>query len=827
VQTLKPIKFRAWLVGTIFTSYTFCIAGAAFAQTGAPAATPTATEGLSTITVVARKKREDLQKVPLSVSAISAKTLKQAHVENLHDIAALTPGVNVAEIGAEVGTAITIRGVTDLTFGAGVPAVATFLDFTYLRDPAAINVAAIPLQQVEVLKGPVSALYGKDAYAGVINYIAARPTTTPHANISETAGDYGKSELQGDISGPIYGDKVLGEVFGDFDTFNGTFHDKVSGANAGGDQKKDIGGLLDFNWSDNVSTHLDFYYGYDYFNAAPTEALMPNCGPAFQPAVVGGVGTFVDSDSLYCGRIKTNGSVETGNDPAAGNPGNERRTFYGSMRNTLAYDWGNIDSITGASQIDEQAFQQFDPTSLGLPFLLASSAPLPPTFNPANNPPDGNYIIKHGYYGGASNTGEVSEELRYTSPQSQPLRYGAGGFFDSESRIEYTGASISDAGIPPGQELYSAFGQFFPISLFETPNGSVTNYNKDIHVSDEEAAFANAEYDLLPNLTASAEYRYTWSLQLFTPISLDAVPGVTYPDAGVEPNAGHIKQANQYFSTNEALRWFPVSNEMLYFAFANGVKPGGFNGASSVVSDESFGPETDTNYEGGIKSSFLDNALQLNAAVYHIDTQNVQAYGPGSDPTNPATVIKNYGATSNTGFEVDVRSRPLDSLVLTGGLSYTDPTFNPGSYDLSDTSYCALIGPSCTSTEVLHKGLRQIPIAGNSVPYVSKYTLSATAEYDYILLNQYPAYFRLDYSYRSSEYTDAAQFTSIGPASDLDFFAGVTKGRYSLSAYVKNITNDTTPVDAPYEVQLSAFQNVPVGILSQGRTFAFTVAASF
>jgi iron complex outermembrane receptor protein len=817
---MKPKFLRACLIGSVFGSCTLGLIPTATAQTTA-ASTP-ATQGLATINVVARKKTENLQKVPLSVTAIAAKTLKQAHVENLHDIAALTPGVNVADIGAEVGTAITIRGVTDLTFGAGVPAVATFLDFTYLRDPNAINVAAIPLQQVEVLKGPVSALYGKDAYAGVINYIAARPTDTPHADISETAGDYGKSELVGDISGPIFGDKVLGELFGDFDTFNGTFHDKLSGANAGGDQKKDFGGLLDFNWSDNFSTHFDFYYGYDYFNAASTEALTPNCGPYPTPEVVGGVGKLVTTDSLYCGRIKTNGSVQTGNDPAAGNPGNERRTFYVSMRNTGTFNWGAIDAITGASQIDEQAFQQFDPSSLGLPFLLASSALGPNSFgNVANNPPDGGYLLKHGYYGGASQTGEVSQELRYSSPQDLPFRYGAGGFFDSESRIEFSGASVSSAGIPAGQELYSAFGQYFPITLFETPNGSVENYNKDIHVSDEEAAFANGEYDILPNLTASAQYRYTWSLQQFTPLALDGEPGVA------DPEGGHITEANQYFSTNESLRWFPIPNQMLYFAFANGVKPGGFNGASTVVADETFGPETDVNFEGGFKTSLLNNQLQLDGAAYHIDTQNVQSYGPGSDPTNPATVIKNFGKTSNTGFEVDVRALPIDSLVVTGGFSYTNPTFNPGSYDLSDTSYCALIGPSCTSTEVLYKGLKQIPIAGNTVPYTSKYTFSATAEYDYLVLDQYPAFVRADYSYRSSEYTDAAQFTSIGDASDLDFFTGISKGRYSLSAYVKNITNDTTPVDAPYEVQLNNFQNDPVAILSPGRTFAFTVAAKF
>jgi outer membrane receptor protein involved in Fe transport len=484
------------------------------------------------------------------------------------------------------------------------------------------------------------------------------------------------------------------------------------------------------------------------------------------------------------------------------------------MRNTAAFDWGTLDSVTGASQIDEQAFQQFDPTSLGLPFLLANGTS-------PSAPPNGNVIIKHGYYGGASQTGEVSEELRYTSPQNEPIRFGGGGFFDSETRIEFTGASVSETGIPPGQELYSIFGPFFPITLFETPDGSVQNFNKDIHVTDEEAAFANAEADILPDLTLSTEYRYTWSLQQFTPLALDSEPGVAYPEGS------HITAANQYFSTNEALRWTPIPNEMLYFAFANGVKPGGFNGASSVLADETFGPETDLNYEGGAKTSLLDNHLQLDLAVYHIDTQNVQSYAPSSSPTNPATVIKNFGQTSNTGFEVDARALPMDGLVLTGGLSYTNPTFNPGTEDFSDSSYCALIATCAPTLKTATNGDKYNTISGNKVPYTSNFTFSATAEYDFLVMNQFPAFTRLDYAYRGSEYTDPLNLTSIGPASDLDFFAGISRGRYTLSAYVKNITNDTTPVDAPYEVQLSAFQNVPVGILSQGRTFAFTIAASF
>jgi iron complex outermembrane receptor protein len=816
---MKPKTSRALLIGTIFSSCTFGLINAATAQTApaSPSATPIATQGLATITVVARKKTENLQKVPLTITAITAKTLKRAHVENLHDIAALTPGVNVSDIGAEVGTSITIRGVTDLTFGVGVPDVATFLDGAYLRDPAAINVSAIPLADVEVTKSPSSALYGRDAYSGVITYLAQRPTTTPHADISETAGDYGKSELQGDISGPLIGDKVLGEVFGDFDTFNGTYKDKVSGATGGSYQKKDFGALLDVNWASNISTHLDYYYGDDFFGNTAEETLTPNCGPAPQPAIVGGKAVLVTSDSLYCGRIKPNGTVQIdGNTGSSDNPGNVRRTFFITGNTQAVFDWGTLESVSAASQIDERAYQVFDASSLGALFPLVYNG---------TNTLNGNYAYEPAFYGAASNTGNVSQEFRYTSPQDQPIRYGAGTSFYSETRHEFSSATFADGNIPAGQQVYSPFGQYGinDTAVWGTSKGQPgQDYNADIHTTDEESAFADAAADILPNVTISSEYRYTWSLQQFSIIK-NQYTQVKYP----YPYGDDIKAANQYFTSNEAIRWTFLPNQMAYFAFANGIKPGGFNNASTVPADNSFGPESDLNFEGGLKTSLLQNRLQLDGAVYHIDTQNVQVYSPSSDPTNPATVIKNFGQTSNTGFEIDARALPMDGLTLNAGFNYNNPTFNAGTQDFADTSYCALITGCKVKYTNTAAHIPYIPIAGNSLPYTSQYTLSAALEYDWLAMDQFPAYVRGDASYKSSEYTDPAELTSIGASTTLDAFAGISKGRYTLEAYVKNITNDETPTEAPYNVQLSAFQNVPTVDLPEGRTFAFTVAAKF
>ena len=802
---MRRLSSRAWLIGTALGSCSLCMASVAMAQT-APAAsvagaTPTPGGGLETITVTSRKKTENLQKVPLTITAISKKTLDESHVQSLDDIGFLTPGINVVDYGSEVGTSITIRGITDLTYGVNVPDVASFFDGVYLREPAAIEIAAAGLAQVDVIKSPVSALYGRDAYTGVINYIADRPTSTPKANLEYTVGDYGKEQVVANVSGPIYGDLIYGKIFGQYDSFDGTYKDPTSGAKAGGDLKKDIGGLLDLKWTENITTHIDTYYGYDFFNNDPNEAVPANCGN------ISGGGVF----GLYCGRIPSGTHVDVGNNPAAGNPGNERRTFFGSMRNTASFDWGKIDSVTGATQIDQQQFGIFDASCCGRPYEL---------LNATTGLPTGKTVNEYGYYGGANDTGNFSEELRYTSPQEQRIRYGFGGYYYRERRIVISAASLSTYNVPAGDELGGGFGL---LPIWETPTGAVgKNINVAHQLTAESSGFGNGEFDILPNLTVAGEYRYTDLLQQFVAVRNQ------YDGSEIDPLGPHISQTNQYFNNNDSIRWLPIPNATLYFAFANGTKPGGFNGASTVVADEAFGPETDVSFEGGAKTSWLDNRLRVNVAAYHIDTQNTQAYGPSSDPKNAATVIKNFGASSNTGTELDGSVKPTDDTTLTLGVDYNDPTFNKGSFDLADSSYCVQI-PSCATTLVKIKsnGDLEIPIGGRSVPYSPKITVALTGEYDYEFLDVYKGYVRANYSYHASESADPAGLNSIGPSSNLDFYTGVSRGPYSFGAYVKNITDNRVPVNFQYEVTLAAFQGVPVINLPPGRTFGFTFGVHF
>jgi hypothetical protein len=477
------------------------------------------------------------------------------------------------------------------------------------------------------------------------------------------------------------------------------------------------------------------------------------------------------------------------------------------MNNTATFDWGTLAAITGASQVDESAIQPFDASSLGQAYQLANAGT--PTMS------NGNYLMEHAYYGSASNTGNFSQEVRFNSPADLPYRVGAGGFFYDEARTDVGAASVTDGNVPAGQVLESGPypSNYGSPDIFATPTGSVgQNVNSDKHETNEEAGFANGELDILPNLTASTQYRYTWYNQQY---------GITRNEyAG--PGGPTFHSGEQFFATNEALRWFPIPNQMLYFAFANGVKPGGFNN-SAPAGANAFGPESDVSFEGGFKSQLFNNMLQLDAAAYHVDVSNLQLYVP--EPSGSEYIL-GEGKTNNTGFEIDARAMPVDGLTITGGFNYNNATFNAGSYDAADAYNCVEIA-ACAATEKTVGGLEEQPVGGNHVPLTSKYTFSIDTEYDYLVADQYPSYVRGDLSYKSSQFTDPSNLTSIGDQIFLDLFAGISKGRYTLSAYVKNLTNDQSANFFQYDSTLNYFSKQPTVTLNQGRTFAFTVAAKF
>ena len=162
------------------------------------------------VTVLATKREQSLQEVPIAVSVVSAETLEQAQINDIIDLQATVPSLRVSQLQTSGNTTFIIRGFGNGANNPGIePSVGVFIDGVY-RSRSAAAITDLPnLERIEVLRGPQSTLFGKNASAGVINVVTAEPNLEAYeGSASFTYGNYNQTILKGDINGPI------GENFG-------------------------------------------------------------------------------------------------------------------------------------------------------------------------------------------------------------------------------------------------------------------------------------------------------------------------------------------------------------------------------------------------------------------------------------------------------------------------------------------------------------------------------------------------------------------------------------------------------------------------------------
>ncbi len=164
---------------------------------------------LEEVIVTAQKKEENLQDIPIAVSALSSDTATQLGIQNSSDIAIVTPGLTVSELFGSVQPYI--RGVgNDLTQGVET-SVATYVDGIYLKNLLSQQQNLMGIQRTEVLRGPQGTLYGRNATGGAINIITTNPGAEPEANIELGYGNYDDKSVSTYVSGPL-SDSVFGNL---------------------------------------------------------------------------------------------------------------------------------------------------------------------------------------------------------------------------------------------------------------------------------------------------------------------------------------------------------------------------------------------------------------------------------------------------------------------------------------------------------------------------------------------------------------------------------------------------------------------------------------
>ena len=201
-------------LGALMTGFV----GPAFAQ---DAADDEGARTLQTVTVTATKREQTLQDVPVAVSVVGDEVIEKAEIQDLGDLQSIVPSLRVGQLQSSANTNFIIRGFGNGANNAGIePSVGVFVDGVY-RSRSAAQIADLPnLQRVEVLRGPQSTLFGKNASAGVISIVTRAPQYEQSGSIEGSVGNFNAYRLKGDITGPL-SDTVAYSLSGNYNSRDG------------------------------------------------------------------------------------------------------------------------------------------------------------------------------------------------------------------------------------------------------------------------------------------------------------------------------------------------------------------------------------------------------------------------------------------------------------------------------------------------------------------------------------------------------------------------------------------------------------------------------
>lgn len=649
-------------------SRSILMAGTAFVLASTQiAAAQTANGGLETVVVTAQKRAENVRNVPISITAVSGQSLVDGGVVSFHDLARIAPNFQSIEEGDSRTSTMTMRGVTSQQNDVGQQSsIGVFLDGVFLaRTGMGSSQDFLDIDRIEVLRGPQGTLFGMNTAAGLINIITRKPNLDNfEGEVSATYGSYNTLQLRGMVTGPIINDELGFSLSAYSDSHAGYTYDPVTHRHVDNQRKYGVRGKLEFK-----SGNFDGTISADY-NHESSECCSAIIAKLLPGANLLGVPIAPLAPAGYPFSRETVQGTRNIN-PNEG----------GGITADLNWTFGDftLTSLTSARYWNASPVSDID--SLPLDVL-------------------DNFVIKQRHK-------QFSEELRITSPSDSRLEYVAGLFYYYRNSSDYENLALG-----------SAVPAFFIVP--GTDGATVI----DGTVNDRSyAAFAHVDYHWTDALTTSAGIRYSVEPQhvRFAQTSNNfAFPGL---------GSTHQKRRD------EALTWtldanYKWSDDVsTYVSAARGFKPGGFDMTRlNSFTGFQFRPETNVNYEVGLKSGFFDNRVSLNVSAFYTDYKNFQTLA--FDGLNLVTT--NAGKFTTRGFELEAAARPIDGLTLTAATGYVDAhyvDFPNGQCPSGVTGSCNLNG----------KPLDQTP----------RWTFNASAQYDWSVGSGMDAFARLDASFRS------------------------------------------------------------------------------
>jgi iron complex outermembrane receptor protein len=651
---------------------------------------------LEEVIVIATKREQTLQEIPVAVSVVSSEMIQQAQVMDIKDLQSLVPSLKVTQLQGSAQTNFIIRGFGNGANNAGIePSVGVFIDGVY-RSRVGSALADLPkLERVEVLRGPQSTLFGKNASAGVINVVTAKPDLTGYSgSVSATLGNYNQQIIRGDVTGPI-SDNLAFSVFASSNDRDGYYDNLELDTELNEINRWSFRGQLLWAPTDRMELRL----------IVDAEDLSEACC---------GVANLLDGPTG--GGIRAVGGNLVPEEPFAYKgfydleSQNDIATQGTSLELTYDFDSVTLTSISAYRTLDQVTLGDIDFTSAA---IVGDVGP-----NLTDTQID-----------------TFTQEFRLTSAGDGPLAWMVGAFYFTEE-VESDGAltwgddfrGYADAlsgGTISGLE--AALGPILgiPAGTFFAPG---TGYPSEKSGLDDEtlSLFAQADYDLTDSLMMTVGINYTQSekdasvnlvsTDVFAALPLDAFgagalgvfqflpPFLNFPN---EVEDG--KSSDSDTSYTFRLSYDVNANMGVYGGVSTGFKATSWNlsrdsrpfeediaalGAAGLLvpnitsGTRSAGPEESTVYEIGLKADY--DSVRFNVALFSQEIEGFQS----NIFTGSGFNLANAGKQSTDGLEFDVLWAPTENLRISFAATWLDPIYD------SFEGAAGIDGPTDLSGEV-------------------------------------------------------------------------------------------------------------------------------
>lgn len=575
---------------------------------------------LEEITVTARKRAENLQETPISISAFTANGLEQRQVDNISQVASFTPNLifdtGSAISGTKSSASIFIRGIGQTDFTLNTDAgVGLYLDGVYLSRSIGAVLDIIDVERVEILRGPQGTLFGRNTIGGAISLTSKKPQDEFSGSASVTFGRYDRLDLKAGVNIPITDTLYSSLSIARFDR-EGHIDRPLLGDETGEDDSWAARAALRWLASDNLEFNLNI--------DATRERETSCCGElvATYPAVLAGINNaglaptdplFFDDRQLPSGDFEDNSTFDVPSDLDLWGVG---LTAEWTISDNLSFK-----SITAYRDLDSVNGRDEDHS----PVLIGH------TFD----------IFDHEQF---------SQELQLQGVAlDNRLKWITGLYYFAEE-----GLNVDDVN----------FGALVHL----TSGGEVDN--------DSLAAFAQATYDLTDKLSLTAGLRWTKDTKRFKPDCCQFVISSALTPFG--PGTPLLPDGEQEEDIKEVLPMINISYQwteelMTYFSYSEGFKSGGFTQRVFPPRADvpSFDPEFVEVYELGFKWTGFDGRVRLNGAAFFTDYTDLQvAVFDGIAP-----VTQNAAAAEIEGVELELLAVPVENLTLELGVGYLDAEY--------------------------------------------------------------------------------------------------------------------------------------------------------